>query len=52
MCDQCAEIDRYIETYRRIAKQADDEGTIYAIKKLVGLFEERKRALHPEKHWH
>jgi hypothetical protein len=50
MCDQCVEIDRKIEHYKRISASINDQLTIDRIKELVEQMHAVKAALHPDQH--
>jgi hypothetical protein len=48
MCEQCAEIDKTIERYRRILLAIGDQLTIDRTKEMMADLEARKAALHPQ----
>ena len=47
MCEKCAEIDKRIERYERIAASINDQFTIDGIRALVEQLRVQKAALHP-----
>jgi len=49
MCDRCAELDKKIGHYRKIAEKIIDRVTIDRIEKLVADLQALKLALHPER---
>jgi len=48
MCDQCVELDRKLERYRRIAASINDRLTIDGLSQLIKETEAEKARLHPE----
>ena len=48
MCDKCAELDKRIERYRRVASSINDQLTIDRLKDMIADLAARKVALHPE----
>jgi len=48
MCEQCVEIDKKIEHYRRLASRLTDQATLDGIKQLIEQMQAQKVALHPE----
>jgi hypothetical protein len=48
MCEQCVEIDKKIERYRRLASRLTDQATLDGIKQLIEQMQAQKVALHPE----
>jgi hypothetical protein len=48
MCDRCAELDRKIEHYRKLASGISDRLTIEGIADLIKEMEAQKAQLHPE----
>jgi hypothetical protein len=49
MCENCDEIDKTIERYRRIQQRILDQALIDGAQKLIDELEADKAALHPEK---
>ncbi len=47
MCDQCAELDRKIAHFRRLAIYFNDKQSLVVIEEMIVEFETQKRALHP-----
>jgi hypothetical protein len=48
MCKQCAEIDKKIDHYKRLASGMLDQPTLDGIKELIEVMRAQKAALHPE----
>jgi hypothetical protein len=48
MCEQCVEIDKTIERYRRILLSIGDQLTVDRTKELIAELQAKKDALHPE----
>jgi hypothetical protein len=48
ICDRCAELDRKIEHYRKLASGISDRLTIEGIADLMKEMEAQKAQLHPE----
>jgi hypothetical protein len=48
MCEQCVEIDRKIQRYRRLLRSIDDQITVDRTEQLLSDLESQKAALHPE----
>jgi len=48
MCDKCAELDKKIEHYRKLAWQIADPLTTERAADLIAEIEAQKAALHPE----
>lgn len=48
MCEQCVEIDKKIEHYRRLASRLTDQATLDGSKQLIERMQACKVALHPE----
>jgi hypothetical protein len=48
MCEECVEIDKNIERYRRIQRTIGDQPTIDRTKELIAELVAQKAALHPE----
>ncbi len=48
MCDQCKEIDRNIERYRRIQRTIADQVTVDRARELITELVAQKAALHPD----
>jgi hypothetical protein len=49
MCEQCVELDKKIERYRRLTAGITDPATIFQLKAAIEGFEAAKKALHPER---
>ena len=47
MCEKCAELDKKIEQYERVAASITDQFTIDRIKMLIEELRARKAGLHP-----
>jgi hypothetical protein len=47
MCEQCVEIDKTIERYRRILLSIGDQITVDRTKELIAELQAKKDALHP-----
>ena len=48
MCEECIEIDKKIERYRRIQQAIPDQVTVDKAKELVADLEAQKAAFHPD----
>jgi hypothetical protein len=48
MCENCIEIDKTIDRYRRISRSITDELTVDRAKEMIAVLETQKGALHPE----
>ena len=48
MCEQCDEIDKTIERYRKIKLSINDQLTLDRTEELISDLEAKKAALHPE----
>jgi hypothetical protein len=48
MCEQCVEIDKTIERYRKIQLSIGDQVTVDRTKELISDLKAQKAALHPE----
>ena len=48
MCDQCVELDKKIEHYKRLGRAVSDQLTLDRIKQLVEQMKALKATLHPE----
>jgi hypothetical protein len=48
MCENCIEIDKRIERYRRILGSISDQITIDRSKELIADLQAQKASLHPE----
>jgi hypothetical protein len=48
MCENCIEIDKTIDRYRRISRSITDELTVDRAKEMIAGLETQKAALHPE----
>jgi hypothetical protein len=49
MCENCVEIDKKIERYRRIIHSISDRSTVERSNELIAILEGQKAALHPER---
>ena len=47
MCARCDEIDVIMDRYRRLKRETSDRQTIDAAERLLAVYENEKRALHP-----
>jgi hypothetical protein len=47
MCEECVEIDKAIERYRRILHLIGDQVTVERTKELIAELQAKKDALHP-----
>jgi hypothetical protein len=48
MCEKCAELDRRIDRYRRIASSITDQLTVDGISQLIKDLAAEKAKLHPD----
>ena len=48
MCDKCAELDKRIEHYEKMALLISDQVTVERIEALIADLRAQKAALHPE----